>query len=99
MANAPDIAVVWVTLDNRCVLSGDGVNYFVTLSQGGKVFDRRPSPTRARRWRLRIRGWKNGSRVYLAAPGRGSAVIDEAMLLFLQNCSTLRDFLGTLPLA
>ncbi len=47
MANAPDIAVVWVTLDNRCVLSGDGVNYFVTLSQGGKVFDRRPSPTRA----------------------------------------------------
>jgi len=32
MANAPDIAVVWVTLDNRCVLSGDGVNYFVTLS-------------------------------------------------------------------
>jgi hypothetical protein len=37
MAHRADIAVVWVTLDKQCVLSGDGVNYFVTLRQHGKV--------------------------------------------------------------
>jgi hypothetical protein len=37
MANGADIAVVWVTLDKQCVLGGDGVNYFVTLRQGGKI--------------------------------------------------------------
>jgi hypothetical protein len=26
-----------LTLDNRCVLSGDGVNYFVTVRQLGKA--------------------------------------------------------------
>jgi hypothetical protein len=41
MANAADIAVMWVTLDKRCVLSGDGVNYFVTVKQGGKVVRQR----------------------------------------------------------
>ena len=37
MAIGADIAVVWVTLDKQCVLGGDGVNFFVTLRQGGKV--------------------------------------------------------------
>jgi hypothetical protein len=47
MPNGADIAVVWVTLDKQCVLGGDGVNYFVTLRQGGKVVRQKTIPDEA----------------------------------------------------